>query len=388
MCALGMFERFEQALRGLTLRALLAVRDRFEAFVAEQVGEFDQAGLWELDAATSMQAWLRDQAGFTSRSAARLVPMARKLAAMPLTLEAWRSGRLRGGQVEAISANVLDKDLDLYVEHEAELVETMEGLDTAETGEFMRSWKAHVDSVRETEPQERVGKLHLNDGLDGHGFLDAERDAETNQLVKIALRLAESSDVEGEPERSPAKRRHDALGDVMRFFLDHQTAKVGGRHRPHLNVLVEAETMEGRYVDGAAITSEVVERLLCDSGVHRVLTKGRSTILDMGMTTRVITAALWVALVARDQHCRFPGCDRPAHWCEGHHVIWVTRNGPTNLGNLVLLCSRHHHLLHRPGWNATLAVDGTFTVTFPDGRVRSTSPPLARARTHQPPLAA
>jgi hypothetical protein len=388
MYALSMFERFEQALRGLTLRALLAVRDRFEAFVAEQVGEFDKAGLWESDAATSMQAWLRDQAGFTSRSAARLVPSARKLAAMPLTLEAWRSGRLRGGQVECVVANVPDKDVDLYVEHEAELVESMTGLDTRETGEFMRSWKAHVDSVRETEPKERVGKLHLNDGLDGHGFLDAELDAETNQLVKTALRVAESPDVEGEPERSPAKRRHDALGDVMRFFLDHQTAKVGGRHRPHLNMLVDIETWEGRYVDGAAITSEVVERMLCDSGVHRVLTKGRSTIMDMGVTTRVITAALWVALVARDQGCRFPGCDRPAHWCEGHHVIWFSRGGPTAMRNLVLLCSRHHHLLHRPGWNATLAVDGTLTVTFPDGRIRTSSPPLARARPHQPPLAA
>ncbi|MCU1485952.1 MAG: hypothetical protein JWN67_2698, partial [Actinomycetia bacterium] len=279
MYALGMFERFEQELRGLTLVEVLAELDRFQAFATELVGEFDKDGLWELDAATSMHAWLRDQAGFTSRSAARMVPTARKLMAMPVTLEAWRSGRLRGGQVECVAANVPDKDVDLYVEHEAELVETMEGLDTAETGEFMRSWKAHVDSVRETEPKERVGKLHLNDGLDGHGFLDAELDAETNQLVKTALRLAESPDVEGEPERSPAKRRHDALGDVMRFFLDHQTAKVGGRHRPHLNLLVEVDSWEGRYVDGAAITSDVVERMLCDSGVHRVLTKGRSTIL-------------------------------------------------------------------------------------------------------------
>ncbi len=37
----------------------------------------------------------------------------------------------------------------------------------------------------------------------------------------------------------------------------------------------------------------------------------------------------------RDEHCRFPGCDRPSRWCEGHHVIWVTAGGPTELGNLV-----------------------------------------------------
>jgi len=315
------------------------------------------------------------------------VPMARKLLAMPLTREAWKSGRLRGGQVECVAANVPENDVDLYVEHEADLVETMVGLDTAETGELMRSWKAHVDSVRDREPKVREGKLHLNDGLDGRGFLDADLDPEVHQLLKTALRLAASPDVEGEPERSPAKRRHDALGDVLRSFLDHQQTKKGGRHRPHLNMLVEVESMEGRYVDGAAVTSEVVERMLCDSGVHRVLTKGRSTILDMGITTKVITAALWVALVARDQGCRFPGCDRPAHWCEGHHVIWFSRGGPTAMRNLVLLCSRHHHLLHRPGWSATLAIDGTLTVTFPDGRTRTSSPPLAGAW-RQPPLAA
>jgi hypothetical protein len=280
--------------------------------------------------------------------------------------------------------NVPVRDVDVYVEHEGDLVETMTGLSTAETSELMQSRKAHVDSLKDREPPDRSGRLHLSDALDGTGVLDGELDAEANQLAKTALRLAESPDVPGEPERTPAKRRHDALADLARVYLDHQQTNTGGRHRPHLNVVVDVDTMQGRFVDGAPITSELIERLLCDSGIHRVLAKGRSTILDMGMTTRVVTAALWVALVARDQHCRFPGCDRPSHWCDGHHVVWVSRNGPTNLGNLVMLCSRHHHLLHQPGWDATLALDGIFTVTFPNGRVRTSHPPGWR----QPLLAA
>ncbi len=58
-------------------------------------------------------------------------------------------------------------------------------------------------------------------------------------------------------------------------------------------------------------------------------------------------------------------------------MVWVTNDGPTNLANIVLLCSRHHHRLHQPGWHATLAPDGTFEVTEPTGRVRNTSPPRA-----------
>jgi hypothetical protein len=88
-------------------------------------------------------------------------------------------------------------------------------------------------------------------------------------------------------------------------------------------------------------------------------------------------APLWNALVIRDEHCRFPGCDRPSTWCEGHHVVWVTQNGPTELANLALVCSRHHHVLHQPGWHAKLRPDGTFEVTDPNGQVRCTSPPRA-----------
>jgi hypothetical protein len=49
-----------------------------------------------------------------------------------------------------------------------------------------------------------------------------------------------------------------------------------------------------------------------------------------------------------------------------------------------MLCSRHHHLLHQQGWDSTLALDGTFTVTFADGRTRTSHPPGWR----QPLLAA
>lgn len=56
------------------------------------------------------------------------------------------------------------------------------------------------------------------------------------------------------------------------------------------------------------------------------------------------------------------------------HVVWVTQGGPTELAKLVLVCSRHHHVLHQPGWHAKLRPDGTLKVTDPEGLVRSTSP--------------
>jgi hypothetical protein len=88
-----------------------------------------------------------------------------------------------------------------------------------------------------------------------------------------------------------------------------------------------------------------------------------------------VPAPLYNALVIRDRHCRFPGCDRPPDWCEAHHLRWVTHGGATAPDNLALLCTRHHHLLHCPGWHAKLRPDATFIVTTPDGRTREGRPP-------------
>lgn len=80
------------------------------------------------------------------------------------------------------------------------------------------------------------------------------------------------------------------------------------------------------------------------------------------MATRVLTAAIRAALVAATAAAGSP----PASWCDGHHIHWFSKGGPT-LDNLVLLCRRHHRRLHRPGWHAKLLPDATFEVTDPTG---------------------
>lgn len=211
--------------------------------------------------------------------------------------------------------------------------------------------------------------------------MDGTLDPTGGQVVAIAIRVASTDEVEAERLRSAAERRADALVDICRFFLDHQTHRPGGRHRPHLNVVVDVEDLaaggEGRVVDGARMEGPALQALLCDSALHRVVMAGRSAVIDYGTSTRTIPALLWNALVVRDEHCRFPGCDRPSSWCEGHHVIPVIENGSTCLDNLVLVCSRHHHRLHHPGWAAKLTPDAVLEVTDPLGRVRSTAPPRA-----------
>jgi predicted restriction endonuclease len=75
------------------------------------------------------------------------------------------------------------------------------------------------------------------------------------------------------------------------------------------------------------------------------------------------------AVFVRDRHCRFPGCDRPHTWCDAHHMIHWADGGPTAVHNLLLLCRRHHRLVHRGGGFALELVDGRPVFRRPDGSV-------------------
>jgi 5-methylcytosine-specific restriction endonuclease McrA len=51
------------------------------------------------------------------------------------------------------------------------------------------------------------------------------------------------------------------------------------------------------------------------------------------------------ALHKRSSHCQYPGCTAVRE-LEAHHLIPDEHGGKTELDNLILLCPRHHKLLH------------------------------------------
>jgi hypothetical protein len=79
--------------------------------------------------------------------------------------------------------------------------------------------------------------------------------------------------------------------------------------------------------------------------------------LDVGRAAYTVPQPMRRALIARDQGCAFPGCDRPSNWCEAHHIVHWADGGPTTLTNLALLCDSHHRLIHAQDWNIGI-VDG------------------------------
>ncbi len=112
----------------------------------------------------------------------------------------------------------------------------------------------------------------------------------------------------------------------------------------------------------ALLSQQSVERITCDCEIHRIVLSPKGEPLDVGRTTRTISLPMRRALVIRDGGCRVEGCDRPPPWCEGHHVITWANGGKTELRNLVLLCSRHHHGVHQYEYTIDYAPSGKPTI--------------------------
>ena len=130
--------------------------------------------------------------------------------------------------------------------------------------------------------------------------------------------------------------------------------------------------MDGQYT-GRLPRSEV-ERRLCDCKVSRVVMGPMSKPSDVGRTTRVWPYSIRTAIIARDQHCRWPGCKVPAPWSEIHHHRHWRHGGTTSLDNGYLLCPHHHRFLHqRPDWTITFD-DQVVRVFRPDGRELCANP--------------
>ncbi|WP_261986611.1 HNH endonuclease signature motif containing protein [Actinomadura sp. HBU206391] len=104
---------------------------------------------------------------------------------------------------------------------------------------------------------------------------------------------------------------------------------------------------------------------------------GPSIVLDAGKDDKTVPAALERSVRRRDQRCRFPGCDHPASLSQVHHIVPRSKDGPTELWNLLTLCSFHHLIaVHSWGWEIRLDPDGSTTATAPDGReIHEHSPP-------------
>ncbi|CAN7295057.1 DUF222 domain-containing protein [Arthrobacter sp. LjRoot14] len=107
----------------------------------------------------------------------------------------------------------------------------------------------------------------------------------------------------------------------------------------------------GSFTFTGPVTAATVRKIACDADIIPVLLGSQGRVLDIGRTTRIFPPHIRKAITARDQGCAFPGCTIPAPWCEAHHITYWSHGGTTSTENGTLLCSHHHHLIHKEQWH-------------------------------------
>jgi hypothetical protein len=327
-----------------------------EAESARTVAEIERRGTYADSGHLSITSWVEHRFGSSWSEAARSVRTARALEHMPQVREALYEGEVSPSAVGQLVA-AQEASPEEFSRSEDTLVDAARTLPVRDLRRAVSHWRDMVDqdAARGADQQryDRRG-LHASATLEGMVRVDGNLDPETGETLLTALRSVTDTWARSgqEDPRTPAQRRCDALGEICRQWLDRTDRGVVAGERPHLTVLVDLEALEGRAGDrceleeGGTISPSSARRLACDASVSRVITKGDSEPLDVGRRTPVVGASLRRAVVVRDRGCRFPGCDRPAPWCDAHHVSHWADGGETELSNLVLLCRRHHRMVH------------------------------------------
>lgn len=129
----------------------------------------------------------------------------------------------------------------------------------------------------------------------------------------------------------------------------------------------------------AALPGWLVATRTCDIGTRTVTLDLIGNPLDLGREQRLFSSRQRLTLAIRDGGCRIPGCDRPASYCEAHHIDQYAHGGRTDVDRGILLCRFHHMQLHHGGWRITRDGKDDFLLHPPDGGEPVALPPrLAR----------
>ena len=250
------------------------------------------------------------------------------------------------------------------------LTEQAQVLEPRVFSDFARQVALRCDpdgTLDERDPVDKVeltlGSRNTATGLTAFkGFLDDLGVEIMSKAIDGLAALRPASDGTADPR--PAKvRRGQALIEALRRFLDLGFAPTQGGERPHVTVTMDLDALRGKLgtavLDhGGPISAAQGRMLACDAMIIPAVLGSASQVLDMGTAVRLFPHTIRRAITLRDRGCTFPGCDRPASWCDAHHATPWSQSGPTSLANGVLLCPHHHRLIHQSDWEIRFAADG------------------------------
>ena len=327
---LGVIGRAESRLAAMKAQVLAEIGRRHDTKVAQRL--------------------VRDELRASSREAKRDVESAARLADLPATSEALESGEIPVGHARLIARASGESNINERL--------LVDAANDQQFDEFARTVKRHQQDVADDDGQSLLDRQRKNRKArifespeSGMFVLSGEFDQITGARIATALTAKERQIWHNEDSKArptPAQRMADALAELIL-----EPASDGKSSGTDLLVIADYDTVQQqldnpRLADGSAIPISELHRLALEANILPSIFDAKAQELWLGRRLRTASEAQRVALIARDQHCI--GCGANPLWCRAHHIIWWSKNGPTDLNNLVLVCDDCHHKIHDQDW--------------------------------------
>ena len=340
--------------------------DLQELSFAQEAAEFAAGTAWEEDGSVSAIDWLRFNCKMTSGAAANSIAVGETMNLLPQSTQAVAEDQIGYAHLTTIvrTADAVGERFE-----EKRLLEKARESSPGKFFYICHHYRHAADAktyADEQAEQVQQRKLKLSTWIDGSVLISGQLDPVGGAAFRAAIApLARRS---GDHDyRDLEQRQADALVELVSQ----------GGSQAKLQVTASLETLRG--LPGAAgaemelcalpISAKTVERLACDCSITRILLGSDSMVIDVGRARRTISGPARKALNVRDRGCTWPGCERPASWCDGHHIEHWAYGGSNEPDNLTLLCTRHHWMVHEGNWQIARDSDGRMltippTVTF------------------------
>ena len=353
------------------LQAIRRVINMLEAQFERRLDVFDRRAVAEQDCGLGTASWLTRFCKLDPADARARVTLARRLSELPAVQALFEQGDIALGHARVIGTAVADVPAEQKEWAEQVLTGAAPHVEPLALDVLSRRLRYEVDpeSADERAKRQYEGRrLSVASTFGGMVSVNGILDPVAGATVQTALN-AFMAPIAGDDRTMPQKRA-DALVEICQRMLRTSQPPTNGGSRPQLLMRATVnETADG--IGGLSIAQPGdlsgvgplartdLARLSCDAQLIRVLFNGRSELLDLGRATRTFPPAIRKALLAQWKTCFWEGCNSPAEWSEGHHIVHWSQGGETSEANGCLPCTRHHHVIHDQDWQLEKLPDGT-----------------------------
>jgi 5-methylcytosine-specific restriction endonuclease McrA len=344
------------------------------------IAEYDRREGWAQWGCHSAVQWLGWHCGLSGRAARDRLRVAHALWELPELTEEFAAGRLSYSKVRALTRVATPMN-------EGDLVMLARHATASQVDRIVSAYRGVLAAEEEVEAANRQvveQYLRIDEEDDGSMVIHARMPAEIGAQVVKALAAARQqlcADARGEGgpaglvQRLVSATNVDAFHLMVESFMANNPACRSGADRNQLIVNVDDDVLIDDSPDGICeldggprLAPETARRLGCDASTVVMIRRKDGTLLTATNKTQAIPPRVRRMLHARDQGCRFPGCDQRT-FVDAHHIHHRAHGGSNELENLVELCWFHHRLVHEGGWALRLDDSGKVVVTNPAGNV-------------------